>query len=116
MYLTYDEYCGLGGKLSEEQYLDYGYRAQDLLDRYSFNRLQLLDTIPEKVKRVLKRLTDAVEQSENNPRVRSESNDGVSVTYADEKSADARYSDIISDLADIVTADGVSLLYRGVGE
>ena len=113
MYLAYDDYMAMGGKLGYIEYEDYGYRAQDYLDTHTMGRLKNAVLIPDKVKRVLKRLTEIIYKYEIQPIITSESNEGMSVSYAVVKPVAEQMLDIIDTLKD-VEIDGIPLLYRGV--
>ena len=113
MYLSYEEYLTLGGKLSLEEYNRYGWQAQDELDAYTMGRLKTAAPIPCKVKRVLQRMTDILYKKENKPQVTSQKNDTLQVSFAESKSYDEQLTDTMDTLSDVVV-NGVSLLYRGV--
>jgi hypothetical protein len=50
MYLTYEEYKDMGGKLSETDFLRHEHAARKEIDSLTFNRLQEVEPIPEDLK------------------------------------------------------------------
>ncbi len=97
MYLTYDEYLTAGGgALDESTFNDLEYRAETLIDWYTFNRLQADTVLPDRVKRcmvTLINLLTAESAAMASPNangqttggvqagITSQSNDGVSISY-----------------------------------
>lgn len=49
-YLTYEEYCDLGGNYDEDDFTVYERKAHRLIDYITFNRIPLLEEVPEEVK------------------------------------------------------------------
>lgn len=111
-YLTFDEYISMGGALAETEFNRFEFRAERLIDNNTQGRLKNADTVPEAVKRcMLELVTYLSKTAENgdNSAVASFSNDGYSVTYAEQKTAAQQTYDIIYDyLAD------TDLMYCGV--
>lgn len=86
MYLTYSEYTTMGGTLDQNTFEEYEYEASCNIDWYTFNRLQDVTPIDEKVKKCDYYLIKLAEQKSGLVNggaigVASESNDGVSVNY-----------------------------------
>lgn len=100
MYLTYKEYQEYGGTLSESTFNDFAFEAESIINWYTFNRLTHDTTFPEEVKRCVYKLigyaqlkaeamqlgtgvstVSASSSSEVSPVVKSQSNDGVSISY-----------------------------------
>lgn len=52
-YLTYEDYKELGGELSQDAFLKYERKAQRWLDHFTYDRIKLLDVIPNEVREVL---------------------------------------------------------------
>lgn len=52
-YITYEEYQGLGGKVTEDAFPNLERRAQRVLDYITFDRVKKLTTIPDEVKEVI---------------------------------------------------------------
>lgn len=52
-YITYEEYISLGGAVSEDAFPLIERKAQRTLDYFTFNRIPLLETVPDEVKEVL---------------------------------------------------------------
>ena len=133
MYLTYEEYTSMGGTLTETQFDDYEFSAENEVNWYTFNRLSKVTEYPEALKRCMFQLikilqavdvvgTQAViDPSTANKAVTSQSNDGVSISY-NVTSA----SDIVSQsqtnikncinkyLQGVTDSLGRNLLYRGL--
>ena len=90
MYLTYDEYIGMGGNLDETAFRSLGWDVQKKIDCYTFSRLKKDKCISMPVKRAffkalelrsahedyIKRVSDM-----EDPIQAGASNDGVSVSY-----------------------------------
>ena len=58
MYLTYAEYTAMGGTLEESAYNRYEYRAESIINWYTFNRLANETEYPEAVKKCMFMLID----------------------------------------------------------
>lgn len=112
MYLTYDEYKALGGTLSNAEFDRFCFRAACEIDNATLSRCKTLSEIPETVKRCVYELILYISKNSNNGSVNSVSsfsNDGYSVSYAEQKTAEKQIYDIIyTYLAD------TGLLYCGV--
>lgn len=132
MYLTYEEYTAMGGTLDEPTFNDLEYEAEALVNWYTFNRLAKDTQIPSEVKRLIKYLINLVQKqnegvlgagdgSTSSPIVASQSNDGISVSYAvlnasermqalktQEETTIRRY------LQGVTNESGRKLLYRGL--
>lgn len=137
MYLTYDEYKTLGGKLEEPEFVGFEYESENLIDWYTFNRLHIggkyPDTYPEAVKRCVYQLINIAEQKQQalslgadqngntTAAVASQSNDGVSISF-NTMSAAQLFDTLKSETTRIIytTLNGVTnelgrkLLYRGI--
>ncbi len=111
-YLTFDDYISIGGTLAETEFNRFEFRAERLIDNATQGRLENATTTPESVKRCMFELVtylSKVAQNGDNSAVSSFSNDGYSVTYAEQKTATQQIHDIIYDyLAD------TDLMYCGV--
>ena len=132
MYLTYEEYQEMGGTLDLTTFQNYEFEAEATINWYTFNRLSKDTNIPDAVKRVIKYLIDLIQQQNavltatesgdnSSGIIASQSNDGVSVSYAvlsagermkalkeSEKETIERY------LQGVVNEAGRRLLYRGL--
>lgn len=118
MYLTYAEYTGMGGTITEAAYARFEFKARKNIDYYTFNRLANLTEQSESVKMCMYELIGIVQQTSSiTSAVSSEHIGDYSVSYAS-NSADIVQSElsgvIESYLAGKKTADGVPLLYMGV--
>ena len=132
MYLTHDDYVALGGTLNDAQYTDLALQAQAQINRATFGRLKGDKVIPEEVKWLMKHLVDLCEKrnaaftlgksnSDSNPYITSQSNDGVSISYNGIapsdliKLSEAEAFSIIRNYLEGVTNEaGRKLLYRGL--
>ena len=90
MYLTYDEYKGFGGALSESAFNATIYDAQAKVDYYTYNRLVKDTVVSYKVKQAIFKIVNLLDTFNNyknlitdidNPIAISQSNDGVSVSF-----------------------------------
>lgn len=137
MYLTYDEYKKMGGKLEEPEFTGFEYEAENLIDWYTFNRLhtgyEQSDEYPEAVKRCVYKLISLAKQKQNTlslgvdqngnttASVASQSNDGVSISF-NVMSASQVYNTLKNETPKIINQylNGVRnklgrrLLYRGI--
>ena len=59
-YITYQEYVGLGGTVTEDAFPNLEKKAQYLLDYFTFNRIKYLTVIPDEVKDVLTQFIDSM--------------------------------------------------------
>lgn len=132
MYLTYEEYTAMGGTLDETTFNELEFEAEALVNWYTFNRLKNDVQIPSEVKRLIKYLITLI-QDENeglsgstggsvtSGPVASQSNDGVSVSYAVLSAAERMQalkvqeeSTIKKYLQGVMNEAGRKLLYRGL--
>lgn len=123
-YLTYAEYKALGGTLDETPFNLLELEARKSIDKYSFGRLQDLESYNNEVKVCVYRLIeliDAYEKSyEHDKSISSENIDGYSVQYsqANENVSKAKIEEIKgiikTYLAECKLADGTPYLYVGV--
>lgn len=134
MYLTYEEYQNMGGILDETSYTKFEYKAESIIDWYTFNRLADETEYPEKVKRCIYMLIDILVNQDTTLHtmgdngedgtvlsVASQSNDGVSVSYNVLSASEAyqyengEIGDTIRRMLQGVTNSlGRKLLYRGL--
>lgn len=123
-YLTYEEYRSLGGTLEETPFKILELEARKNIDKYTFGRLQKLESQIDEVKVCMYKLiglgdTYAKYDSQNKA-VASETTDGYSVSYgqATENITKAKTSEIKSTirtyLAECRLEDGTPYLYCGV--
>ena len=138
-YLTYEEYTDMGGTLDETLFNTLCLDAQGYIDWHTFNRLWKeewrTEDIMERVKICMYQLIRLLEVTNNmlapqvqstgginvNAQVSTQSNDGVSTTYA-VFTADVLYSkakqeideNINRTLSGVMNNAGRKLLYRGL--
>lgn len=125
MYLTYEEYKQFGGDLEEPDFNRLERKASAKINYYTQNRLVNDDVIPDEVGVTMMDLIELFEKKNqySDPDggiVSSESNDGVSVSYANETANeflasfdDRIYNSIKENLTYVKNQSGVPLLYRG---
>lgn len=119
-YITYQEYQALGGKLSVTDFPLYERKAQRRLDFITFNRIPLLDTIPDEVKEVLTEFTDKVfvddKTSSSSSSSASSYSNGVETVQFKEDASSAFMNDLtktaITFLPDYLTARSVNFDVR----
>lgn len=122
-YLTYDEYCELGGSLEEEEFNLLEYDVRKRIDERTFNRLTRLDVLPYDVKVCVFKML-GIEQSyqvynDKDKSVTSENIDGYSVSYrqVDKSIIEAKNDELereIKKYLSNVIVDNVPILYLGV--
>lgn len=111
MYLTYEQYEEMGGTLDDTIFNSFEYEAETIVNWYTFNRLRGEETYPEELPRCMYRLIELLklradamilgkleggsnDGSDEGLYIKSQSNDGVSVSY---NSINA--SDLFKDLS-----------------
>lgn len=134
MYLSYVEYQDMGGTLDEAAFNDVGFEAQARIDWYTFGRLKTELNIPEEVKRCMFYLIRLINDQRNvtgvgleggnngtTVTVASQSNDGVSVSYAVLSASEASRlcerkltQTVRMYLQGVKNSLGQELLYRGL--
>lgn len=132
MYLTYAEYTAMGGTLDETTFNDLEFEAEALVNWYTFNRLSKDTQIPSEVKRLIKYLINLIQtenagllrsQGGDNPSglIASQSNDGVSTSYAVLSASERMQALKIQEentikkyLQGVTNEAGRKLLYRGL--
>ena len=142
MYLTFAEYTGYGGTLTQAAFNNYEPEAERIIDWYTFNRLTTEQDIPERVKQCMMKLISLLQMrddlvsglaatssgsgSSSAAAIRSQSNDGVSISYNTIESSDL-YNSLKLETKDnqfemtirfwlngIKNSAGRNLLYRGI--
>ena len=136
MYLTFEEYQENGGTLSATTFNNFEYEAEALINYRTFNRLKNVESVPDEVKRLTRYLIDLAQKkadslslgnagdtttSNTGSYIKSQSNDGVSITYGGMSSTDlykvcsAEANQAIDRyLAGVTDSLGRKLLYRGL--
>lgn len=127
-YLTYEEYKGLGGTLSEMPFNLLEFETRKRIDNRTQNRIKNMSSKPEEVKLCVNAMINTLEQYviDNskgiNKNVASESIDGYSVSYITGsqvqeaiKSKRSELEDIMQTyLGDIRTSENIPVLYLGL--
>ena len=123
-YLTYQEYTELGGSLAEAPFKLLEFESRQIVDKYTFGRLQDLETQNQEVKLCIYKLIETlnsyyISQNENKA-ISSENIDGYSISYANdkiglEKAKNSELYDIVNTyLSECYLDDNTPYLYRGV--
>lgn len=118
-YLTYTEYKALGGTLDEMPFKILELEARKQVDKYTFGRLIELSTQITEVKVCIFKLIEELNGyvSEINNNIASESIDGYSISYTQNKTQVIQETSknlIRTYLAECKLEDGTPYLYRGV--
>lgn len=106
MYLTYLEYQEMGGTLDETAFDRFSFRAEGLINKYTYRRLIGEDDIPEAVKMCMFDLISVCNQQDEtlgnaSGMITSRSNDGVSESYASPDSIRQNFNTQIDDIIKI---------------
>lgn len=131
-YLTYEEYVAMGGTLDEPTFNDLEFEAEAIVNWYTFNRLKTDTQFPSEIKRLIKYLIGVIqvqnegllgstEGSASGGQVASQSNDGVSVSYAVMSASERMEALKVQEentinkyLQGVTNEAGRKLLYRGL--
>lgn len=111
MYLTYTEYTNYGGQMSESKFNRFAFRAGAEINTATLGRIHTIEVIPECVKRCEYELILYLSQFAKNgtaESVSSVSNDGYSISYNNQKTAQEQIYDII-----YTYLSGTGLMYCG---
>lgn len=126
-YLTYGEYKGLGGTLSEMPFNLLEFETRKRIDNRTQNRIKYMSSKPEEVKLCVNAMINTLEQYviDNskgiNKNVASESIDGYSVSYITGSQVQEAIKSKRSELEDIMqtylgnvrTSENIPVLYLG---
>lgn len=126
-YLTYEEYKGLGGTLSEMPFNLLEFEVRKRIDNRTQNRIYNMSDKPQEVKLCVNAMINTLEQyvvdsSKNiNKNVASESIDGYSVSYITGSQVQEAIKSKKSELEDIMqtylgnvrTSKNIPVLYLG---
>ena len=126
-YLTYDEYKGLGGTLSEMPFNLLEFEARKKIDNRTQNRIKYMVSKPEEVKlcvnAMINTLVQYIADSSKgiNKNIASESIDGYSVSFITGSQVQEAIKSKKSELEDIMqtylgnvrTSDNIPVLYLG---
>lgn len=137
MYLTYEEYTEMGGTLESTAFQNFEAESEAWINWYTFNRLENLKEIPDKLKKCVFKLIDLAKvhaellagiSNTGGAGIASQSNDGVSISYNTISASEAFASlngtnkgNLVEQtvrlcLNGIKDAKGRNALYRGVYE
>lgn len=111
-YVDYDYYVSIGGQLTEAEFNKSLMWSTALLDTATFQRLKSMTDIPDSVKKALCSTIDKHAQfvHAQTGTIQSESLDGWSVTYANNKLEDLE-KNALRDIK--IYLSGTGLTYRG---
>ena len=126
-YLTYEEYKGLGGTLSEMPFNILEFEARKRIDNRTQNRIKYMTSKPQDVKLCVNAMINTLVQyvvdssKDVNKNIASESIDGYSVSFITGsqvqeaiKSKKSELEDIMQTyLGNIRTSDNIPVLYLG---
>lgn len=126
-YLTYEEYKGLGGTLSEMPFNILEFEARKRIDNRTQNRIKYMSSKPQEVKLCVNAMINTlgqyiVDNSKGiNKNVASESIDGYSVSYITGSQVQEAIKSKKSELEDIMqtylgnvrTSENIPVLYLG---
>ena len=131
-YLTYEDYKALNGTLEEEQFNPLEFKAEIMVDWYTFNRLAKDTTFDNKVPLCVKEIIDIFQRLENAKQglnadgsvsIVKQSNDGVSTDYnalspseTIDKAKKEIEETIKTYLYKVKNEAGKIILYRGIYE
>lgn len=127
-YLTYEEYKGLGGTLSEMPFNILEFETRKRIDNRTQNRIKCMSSKPEEIKLCVNAMINTLDQYviDNskgiNKNIASESIDGYSVSYITGSQVQEAIKSKRSELEDIMrtylgnvkTSDNIPVLYLGV--
>ena len=123
-YLTYEEYQGYGGTLTEQEFTMMEFRARKRIDYWTDSRVQNMAAVPEAVKLCMMQAityeqTYGVEKQAENPLLASFTTDGYSESYGsmteqNSQAVNGLYRSVSTLLYGETDDEGTPLLYRGV--
>ena len=116
-YLTYADYTGMGGTLTQTAFTNLEYEARKQIDKLTHERVVDESPVREAVKRLTFRVVEFLRTSNEamTSGVKSAGNGVASVTYFTPKEVRAQIAGFAADyLAGEVTDDGTLLMYAGV--
>lgn len=112
-YINFDDYTQMGGTLPQAEFDRFRFRAGKEIDNSTQNRCKQLKTIPDEVKRCAFELIEYFGKNAKNgsaAAVSSFGNDGYSVSFVDQKTAEQQIYDII-----YTYLASTGFMYCGVG-
>ena len=113
MYLSYDEYVEMGGKIDNAAFNIYLRRAEAEINMQTYQRLSNAETIPNEVKSCAWELIE-IFHKKSKQMAGSVSNDGVSVSYETIDIEKETGNIIKRNLLHVLGPDETPLLYLGV--
>lgn len=122
-YLTYSEYRGYGGTLTQAAFLPLEFKCRKRIDYLTDSRVQRMAVVPDAVKLCMLSLIGienavGTEAQAVNPAVTSYGTDGYSESYGNALNTDAARVQTSKMIRECLYGEkddsGVELLYRGV--
>ena len=123
MYLSFEEYAGMGGGVDAAAFTRLAAKAEKAVDRATHGRLKGEESVRDAVKNCVCELIEALRREEEareqagGREISAMSNDGLSVSFAAQSEVggdSARLNRILRDwLGDELSSGGVRLLYAG---
>jgi len=112
LYLEYNEYAKLGGKISKESFNLLEYKAEKKIDELTFNRFRKIEDYPDELKLCVFELIDMISK-EDNSNILSESVGSYNVTKLSKKDIEKNKESIIKQCLSQTKINDVYVLYRG---
>lgn len=107
MYLTYEEYSSLGGKAPESDFPRLELLSEKRLNYWTQNRIAEPD---DDIRLCMTLIVDAEYADQSGEQdVRSFSNDGVSVSFADAQTKEQKWSSVYDRIVEILPVELVSI-------
>lgn len=113
MYLTYDEYINLDGKLSEIEFKKAEFRAEKKVDELTSNRFRTFKEYPEELKMCI---LDLLELSKDETNIVSETLGNYSKTTMSKEQVSKQKDNIVKQYLSNVKVNGIYCLYCGADE
>jgi hypothetical protein len=111
MYITFDDYQSLGGKLPEADFNRHEFAARKEIDFHTFNRLQEIDPVPENLKMC------TLELIERELCGKLDGQDYISQSAGKlsgtKESLKGKAAELIRKYLDGMTANGIPVFYAG---
>ena len=115
-YLTYEEYKKMGGTILEQFFNSLEYKAELIVDKYTFNRFRKIKSYPNELKICIFDLINVIDNLNNSMTgngISSETVGSYSVTKSSVSDINFSYRNTINAYLSNVKVNGVPVLYRG---
>lgn len=111
-YLTYDEYVGIGGTISQMPFDLLEYEAEKKVDELTFKRFRSLKEYPQELKLCIYKLI-SLSSNEDDSNVVSETIGNYSVQKQTKEQIEKDKNTIVNKYLSGVKVNGIDVLYRG---